>query len=142
RVDEDVRLGRDARVAVERPHRHEGDVPVGIEARQLRAAAPAEDVRVVAGFGDLVGVDQVLAAGDAHAVDGGEEVRRVCRAPCLAAALAVTVLDAQRLALDDEGDAAAEAASLRLAGVGSTRGGVREARDRYTRARRRPGGRG
>src|SRR5262249_60403946 len=117
-------------------------VAAWLESRHLGGATTAEAVRVVAAVGDLVGVDQVLAAGDAHTVDGGEEVRRVCRAPCLAAALAVTVLDAQRLALDDEGDAAAEAASLRLAGVGSTRGGVREARDRYTRARRRPGGRG
>src|SRR5262245_5758429 len=128
RVDEDVSLRPHAGVVVERAHRDERNVALAIEARQLRAAAPAEDAREEPSLRHLVRLEQLLAGGDTHAVEAGEEIRRVGGTARLAAALAVTVLDAQRLALDDEGDPSAETAPARLAGRGGAGRNVRQHR--------------
>src|SRR5437899_8937371 len=128
RADEDVALRADAGVVVERPHGHHGDVPVAVEARQRRAAAATEDVGEETGLGHFVGGDQLLAAHDAHPVERGEEVRRVGRPARLAAAAAVAVVAAQRRPLDQEGDAAAQAAPARRARPRKRRRYVREIR--------------
>src|SRR5262249_1917797 len=128
RVDEDVSLGPHAGVVVERAHRDERDVALAIEARQLRAAATAEDAREEPSLRDLVRLEQLLAGGDAHAVEAGEQGRPVGGAASLATPRAVTVLAAEGAALDDERDAAAEAAPARLAGGGGAGRDVRQHR--------------
>src|SRR5262249_58636813 len=76
RVDEDVSLGPHAGVVVERAHRDERNVALAIEARQLRAAAPAEDAREEPSLRHLVGLEQLLAGGDTHALARNEQIGR------------------------------------------------------------------
>jgi hypothetical protein len=84
--------------------------------RGIFAAGAAENLREELGLGDFVRLQQVLAASETHVVGCGEEIGCMRGGACLAAALAMTVVAADELAVDDEGDAAAQTTSAHSAG--------------------------
>src|SRR5688572_16418831 len=61
RADPDVLARPHARIVVERAHRHDREAAARIDARQLRAADPAERLRVELRLGDLVARELAFA---------------------------------------------------------------------------------